>query len=41
MYGPVPIGALDGTKGHAVVQSASASHCKGVHPYKSPALNKK
>ena len=33
-------GALDGIRGHAVVQQASASLCKGVHPYNSPALNK-
>ena len=26
-----PVGALDGTRGRAVAQQASASHCKGVH----------
>ena len=29
----VPIGALDGTRGHAAVKQASISCCKGVHPY--------
>ena len=28
-----PIGALDSTKGRAVVQQASANCCKGVYPY--------
>ena len=34
------IGALDVTRGHAAVQQASASCCKGVHPSNSPTLNK-
>ena len=27
------VGALDSTRGRAVAQQASASYCKGVHPY--------
>ena len=27
------VDTLDGTRGHAAVQQASASYCKGVHPY--------
>ena len=30
-----PVGTLDGTRGHAIAQQASASYCKGVHPYNS------
>ena len=36
----VPVSTLDGTRGGAVVQQASTSCCKGVHPYKSLAQNK-
>ena len=31
--GLAPVGALDGIRGRAVVQQASASYCKGVQPY--------
>ena len=36
----MPVGAMGGTIGQAVVQQASASCCKDVHPYNPPALNK-
>ena len=36
----VPVGMLDGTRSHAVIQQASANCRKGANPYNSPVFNK-
>ena len=34
-----PVDAFNGTRGCAAVQQASASHCKGTHPYSTLYFN--